>query len=84
MIMRVLLAALLAGIAAALVMSAVQHWKVTPYIVAAEQFEGGGHDHGDHGAEKKTEKKAEASVGHDHGSHEHWHRRTGSSARSSL
>lgn len=73
MIMRVLLAALLAGIAAALVMSAVQHWKVTPLIIAAEQFEGSaGHDLGNHGAEKKTEEKTESSGGHDHGSHEHW------------
>jgi cobalt transporter subunit CbtA len=43
MIGRVLLAALLAGIAAGLVMSALQAWKVTPLIIAAEAvFEGNG------------------------------------------
>ena len=39
MIRRVVLAAVLAGIAAGLVMSAVQHWRVTPLIVAAEAYE---------------------------------------------
>jgi predicted cobalt transporter CbtA len=39
MIRRVVLAAVLAGIAAGLVMSAIQHWRVTPLILQAESFE---------------------------------------------
>jgi cobalt transporter subunit CbtA len=39
MIRRVVLAAILAGIAAGLVMSAIQHWRVTPLILQAEAFE---------------------------------------------
>ena len=46
MIRRAVLAAVLAGIAAGLVMSVVQHWRVTPLILAAEAFEAG-HDHGE-------------------------------------
>jgi len=45
MFRRVFLAAILAGIAASLVMSAVQHFRVTPYILAAEVFERDGEDH---------------------------------------
>ena len=41
MFRRVLLAAVLSGIAAALVMSAVQHLRVTPLILEAEQYETG-------------------------------------------
>jgi cobalt transporter subunit CbtA len=39
MFRRVFFAAILAGIAGGLVVSAVQHFRVTPYIVAAEVFE---------------------------------------------
>lgn len=39
MFRRVFFAAILAGIAAGLVVSAVQHVRVTPYILAAEVFE---------------------------------------------
>jgi len=48
MIGRVLLAALLAGIAAGLIMGAIQHVRLTPFILAAEAFETGetAHDHG--------------------------------------
>jgi cobalt transporter subunit CbtA len=46
MIRRVVLAAILAGIAAGLVMSAIQHWRVTPLILQAESFEVA-HEHGD-------------------------------------
>jgi cobalt transporter subunit CbtA len=46
MIGRVLLAALLAGIVAGLFMGALQHWKLTPLIIAAEKYETAGHDHG--------------------------------------
>ncbi|MDH3742661.1 MAG: CbtA family protein [Hyphomicrobiales bacterium] len=57
MITRVLFAAILAGIAAGLVMSVIQHVRVTPLILQAETFEAGpaatssdGHDHS-HGDE---------------------------------
>jgi len=46
MIRRVVLAAILAGIAAGLVMSAIQHWRVTPLILAAEAYETA-HAHGE-------------------------------------
>jgi cobalt transporter subunit CbtA len=45
MIGRVLLAALLAGIVAGLLMGVIQHWRLTPLIVAAEKFEHADHDH---------------------------------------
>jgi len=49
MIRRVVLAAVLAGIAAGLVMSAIQHWRVTPLILQAESFEAAhAHDSNDH------------------------------------
>jgi cobalt transporter subunit CbtA len=44
---RVLLAALLAGIAAGLLMGAIQQVRITPLIIEAEKYEhAGGHDHG--------------------------------------
>ena len=43
MIGRVLLAALLAGIAAGLIMGAIQHVRLTPLIVEAETYENPGH-----------------------------------------
>src|SRR5262245_41368051 len=52
MIGRVILAALLAGIAAGLFYGAVQHVRLTPLILEAEKYEnagGGGHSH-DHAA----------------------------------
>lgn len=51
MIGRVLLAALLAGIAAGLFYGAIQHVRLTPLILEAEKYEsaGDGHSH-DHGA----------------------------------
>jgi cobalt transporter subunit CbtA len=47
MIGRVLLAALLAGIAAGLIFGAIQHVRLTPLLLEAEAYEGigGGHDH---------------------------------------
>jgi cobalt transporter subunit CbtA len=43
---RVLLAVLLGGIAAGLIMGVIQHVRLTPLILAAEVYEqGGGHDH---------------------------------------
>jgi cobalt transporter subunit CbtA len=52
MIGRVLLAALLAGIAAGLLMGAIQQVRITPLILEAEKYEhAGGHDHGATAAE---------------------------------
>jgi cobalt transporter subunit CbtA len=47
MIGRVLLAALLAGIVSGIIMGAIQHVRLTPFILAAEVYENGGasHDH---------------------------------------
>jgi len=45
MIGRVLLAALLAGIAAGLIMGAIQHLRLTPLILAAETYETPTHTH---------------------------------------
>jgi cobalt transporter subunit CbtA len=45
MIGRVLLAALLAGIAAGLFMSVIQHVRITPLILEAEKYEHAGHKH---------------------------------------
>lgn len=43
---RVLLAALLAGVAAGLLMGFIQHVRITPLILEAEKYENaGGHDH---------------------------------------
>ena len=70
MIGRTLFAAVLAGLAAGLVMSVVQQWRVVPLIVAAEQYEGAGHSH-DHAASAPAAAAEAAAVeghaGHDHG-----------------
>lgn len=65
---RVFFAAVLAGLAAGLVMSAVQQWRVAPLILAAEEYEGEApiaahtheagtpaHDHGDGHAHEHDE-----------------------------
>ena len=76
MIGRVLLAAILAGIAAGLVTGVIQHVRVTPLILAAEQYEGmqaAPHDHADAPAAGDTASvapdsgaAAPAAAGHDH------------------
>ena len=79
MIGRTLFAALLAGLAAGLVMSVVQQWRVVPLIIAAEQFEGGGHDHaaapqaGTASQAGATEAPAAGApaANHDHAGHDH-------------
>lgn len=71
MIGRTLFAAVLAGLAAGLVMSVVQQWRVVPLIVAAEQYEGAGHSH-DHAAmsaDGLAAGSAATAGGHDHGGH---------------
>ena len=45
MIVRILLAALAAGLLAGIAMTPLQVLKVVPIILQAEAFEGGGHDH---------------------------------------
>jgi cobalt transporter subunit CbtA len=61
MIGRVILAALLAGIAAGLLYGAIQHVRLTPLILEAEKYEnaGDGHSH-DHVAATTTTEKAPA------------------------
>ncbi len=68
MITRVLFAAILAGIAAGLIMSLIQHTKVVPYIIQAEAYESGevsaaGHGHG----EAEAKKPEDTGHSHDHG-----------------
>ena len=69
---RVILAVLLAGITAGLIMGAIQHLRLTPFIMEAEVFEaaGGGaaHTH-DHAAPEAGETEA----GHSHAGHDHDH-----------
>ncbi len=52
MIARIIIAAALAGLIAGLVVSAIQQFRVTPLIVAAEHYEqAGSHDHAADGAQ---------------------------------
>lgn len=67
MIGRVLLAALLAGIAAGLVMAAIQHVRLTPMIIEAETFEAAEPAH-DHSA-MTAETDAAAPAADDHAAH---------------
>jgi len=69
MIGRTLFAAVLAGLAAGLVMSVVQQWRVVPLIVAAEQYEGAQQSH-DHAASAPAA-AAEAAAAEDHAGHDH-------------
>ena len=57
MIGRVVLAALLAGIAAGLIMGAIQHVRLTPLILEAETYEKAAPSH-DHAAAGGTEQPA--------------------------
>lgn len=59
MIGRVLLAALLAGIAAGLFMGVIQHWRLTPLILEAEKYEVAGASHDAGAAAESTEHEAE-------------------------
>lgn len=73
MIGRVLLAALLAGIAAGLFYGAIQHVRLTPLILEAEKYEnaGDGHSH-DHAAAATTSETegTSAPAAHEHGADE--------------
>lgn len=71
MIGRVVLAALLAGIAAGFIMGAIQHLRLTPYLIAAESLESAGgaaHTHDHAGSEA-----SEAGHSHSHGEDGHAH-----------
>ena len=67
MIGRVVLAALLAGIAAGFIMGAIQHLRLTPFIIAAENFEAAGATGHAHAAPEA----GAASEPHSHGEHDH-------------
>jgi len=67
MIGRVVLAALLAGIAAGVIMGAIQHLRLTPFIIAAENFEAAGHAHAAPEAGASSETHSHADHDHDHG-----------------
>ncbi|MGE0008717.1 MAG: CbtA family protein [Parvibaculaceae bacterium] len=73
MIGRVILAALLAGIAAGLFYGVVQHVRLTPLILEAEKYEnaGGGHDH-DHAAAATTTEQAPAPAAESAAEEEAW------------
>lgn len=72
MLGRVLLAAILAGIAAGLVMSAIQQWKVAPIIIEAEKYEKAEPAH-QHGAAEATTSENTAAEGQAAAAHEHEH-----------
>ena len=61
MIGRVVLAALLAGIAAGIILGAIQHVRITPLILEAEKYETAG------AAQLATEASSAALAEHDHG-----------------
>lgn len=72
MIGRVVLAVLLAGIAAGLVMGVIQHVRLTPLILEAEAFERAGTPAShSHGTTPETGSTTE-SDGHDHDHGEGW------------
>ncbi|MGE0211235.1 MAG: CbtA family protein [Parvibaculaceae bacterium] len=65
MLGRVLLAAVLAGIAAGLFMSAIQQWRVAPIIIEAEKYEKAEPAH-QHGAAEATTAETQAAATHEH------------------
>jgi cobalt transporter subunit CbtA len=68
MIVRLLLAALAAGLIAGMAMTPAQYAKIVPLIVHAETYENGdaGHDHG-----VSETASAVEPAGHDHAAHDH-------------
>ena len=70
---RVILAVLLAGITAGLIMGAIQHLRLTPFIMEAELFEAAaGAD--SHSHEHAAPEAGEAAAGHSHADgHDHHH-----------
>lgn len=69
MIVRLLLAALAAGLIAGLAMTPAQYVKVVPLIMQAESYETGadGHDHGAAHDKEATGAADDAAAAHDHG-----------------
>ena len=72
MIGRVVLAVLLAGIAAGLVMGVIQHVRLTPLILEAEAFEQAGNTAGHSHGVATAEPAQPESDGHDHDHGEAW------------
>jgi cobalt transporter subunit CbtA len=72
---RVILAVLLAGIAAGFIMGAVQHLRLTPFIIQAESFESAGappaHKHAAPEASATAEPRSQGQAGHNHAAHDH-------------
>ena len=71
MIGRVVLAALLAGIAAGFIMGAIQHLRLTPFIIAAENVEAAGAS--GHAHAHAAPEAGAATEPHSHGEHDHGH-----------
>ena len=71
MIGRVLLAALLAGIAAGLIFAGIQHVRLTPFILAAEVYETAEAGHSHEEAVPAASAATETEAGHDHAAHDH-------------
>ncbi|MGB3139593.1 MAG: CbtA family protein [Aestuariivirga sp.] len=71
MIGRLVLAALIAGMAAGLIYGGVQHVQTTPLIIAAEAYETApAHDHGAAATTDPAAPAAAAPAAHDHGEEE--------------
>ncbi|KGF70379.1 cobalt transporter [Hoeflea sp. BAL378] len=79
MIVRLLLAALAAGLIAGMAMTPAQYVKIVPLILQAETYEGGGHDHGAAEAVSSTTAagsetpEVTATAGQDHDANDHTH-----------
>jgi len=69
---RVILAALLAGIAAGFIMGAIQHLRLTPYLIEAERIAAVGATHA-HDHEHATPQSGTAENGHAEDGHGHDH-----------
>jgi cobalt transporter subunit CbtA len=86
MIGRVILAALLAGVAAGFFMGAIQHFRLTPLILEAEVFEnaGGGHGHEAAPAQSTIAEQSAAEEPEEWGPQDGWQRTLYTTAASML
>lgn len=66
MIRNLFAAALLAALCAGLITAGLQHFRVTPLILHAEEFEGGGHSHGDETVAAADHEHAAGTPEHSH------------------
>ena len=71
MIVRLLLAALAAGLIAGMAMTPAQYVKTVPLILQAEAYEGDAGHHHDHGAADAEPAQEAGTAGHDHDDHAH-------------